>query len=184
VVEVVTVPTPVAGPELAPVVPSPVVAPPASRLASILDGVTPETEAATVALPSAAEIRAQRRLVAKKAEAAAALAAAADADKAEKAALAAAAKANPARLWVQIATGSNTRGLAGTWARIRDGNAAALKGKAAYSVPFRATNRLIVGPVKSAAEARAIVNALSKGGVSATTYSSEAGQEVTRVNSK
>ncbi len=165
--------------------PAPVaVSPPVSRLASILDGVTPEAEPAAVALPTAAEIRAQRRLVAKKAEAAAAATAAADALKAEKAAEAAKAKANPARLWVQVATGSNTRGLGGTWARIRDGNETALKGKSAYSVPFKATNRLIVGPVKSAAEARAIVNALAKGGVSATTYSSEAGQEVTRVSAK
>jgi len=177
---VVATPVPAPAP-----VPVPVVATPtASRLASILEGVTPEPDVVAVALPTAAEIKAQRRLVAKKAEAAAALAAAAEAEKAERAAELAEAKANPARLWVQVATGSNTRGLGGTWARIRDANEAALKGKAAYSVPFKATNRLIVGPVKSPSEARALVNALAKGGVSATTFSSEAGQEVTRVSGK
>jgi tetratricopeptide (TPR) repeat protein len=163
-------------------------APATSRLASVLAGVTPESEATVVALPTAAEIRARRRLVQKKAEAAAALATAAQTEKDAKAAEASAAaaktKANPARLWVQVATGANTRGLSGTWARIRDGNATALKGKSAYSVPFKATNRLIVGPVKSTAEARALVNALAKGGVAATTYSSDAGQEVARVGAK
>jgi len=184
--QVVTAAPVVAVPVTAPApIPAPVpVAPSASRLASILEGVTPEPDVVAVALPTAAEIKAQRRLVAKKAEAAAALAAAADAEKAERAAELAKAKANPARLWVQIATGSNTRGLGGTWARIRDANETALKGKAAYSVPFKATNRLIVGPVKSASEARALVNALAKGGISATTFSSEAGQEVTRVSGK
>ncbi len=156
---------------------------PASRLASILDGVTPEAEA-PAALPTAAEIRAARRLAEKKAEAAAAATAAAQAEKDAKAAEALAARQNPARLWVQIATGSNTRGLAGTWARIRDDNAALLKGKSAWTVPFKATNRLLVGPMKSPADARALVNALAKGGVSATTFSSDAGQEVARVGGK
>lgn len=184
--EIATVaPAPAQVVTVSPVVTAPVAtAAPMSRLAAILDGVTPEAEAAAVALPTAAEIRAQRRLVAKRAEAAAALTAAADAEKAARATELAKAKANPARLWVQVATGNNTRGLGGTWARIRDGNETALKGKTAYSVPFKATNRLIVGPVKSASEARALVNALAKGGVSATTYSSEAGQEVTRVSGK
>ncbi len=156
---------------------------PVSRLASILDGVVPEAEA-PAALPTAADLRAARRLAQKKADAAAALAAAAQAEKEAKAAEAELAQRNPPRLWVQIATGNNTRGLAGTWARIRDANAAALKGKAAWSAPFKATNRLLVGPMKSAADARALVTALSKDGVGATTFSSEAGQEVARVAAK
>lgn len=167
-----------------PAVPQTAPAPPRSRLAAILEGVTPESETAAVALPSAAEIRAQRRLAAKKAEAAAAAAAAAQAEKDAKAAAAALAKANPARLWVQVATGNNTRGLAGTWARIRDANEKLLKGKTAYSVPFKATNRLLVGPMKSGADARALVNALAKEGVAATIFNSEAGQEVARVGAK
>jgi len=94
------------------------------------------------------------------------------------------ARRNPARLWVQIATGNNARGLPSTWARIRDGNAVALKGRGAWTVPFKATNRLLVGPMKSSADARALVNALAKGGVSATTYASEAGQEIAKISAK
>ncbi|MFM9976755.1 MAG: SPOR domain-containing protein, partial [Sphingomonadaceae bacterium] len=91
------------------------------------------------------------------------------------------ARAHPARLWVQVATGSNTRGLAGTWTRIRTANAKALKGLSGYSVPFKATNRVLAGPLKSASDARALINALAKNDVSATTYSSEAGQEVIKL---
>ncbi len=176
-------------------VPPVVVVPPASRLASVLDGIEPEAETAAVALPSAAEIRAARRAAARKATAAAAAAAelqavkdakAADgkAEQERKASEADAAKRNPARLWVQIATGSNTRGLGTTWARIRNANETALKGRNAWAVPFKATNRLLVGPMKSSGDARALVNALAKSGVSATTFSSDAGQEVTRVGGK
>ncbi len=154
------------------------------RLASVLNGVTPESEPAAVALPSPEEIRAQRQLIEKRNRAAAARAAADDAEKASRAAEAAKASTNPARLWVQVATGNNTAGLGRTWARIRSGNELAFKGKTAYSVPFRATNRLIVGPMKSAGDARALVGALAKSGLSATTFSSEAGQEVARISAK
>jgi hypothetical protein len=71
-----------------------------------------------------------------------------------------------------------------TWNRIRADNETALKGRAAWSMPFKATNRLLVGPMKSPAEARALVNTLAKGGLSANTFNSEVGQEVTRVGAK
>jgi hypothetical protein len=161
---------------------------PPSRLASILEGIEPEPETSAVALPSAAEIRATKRAALRKAaeDKADALAAKTekDAKAAEKAAEAEVAKRNPARIWVQIATGANTRGLGTTWARIRDGNAVALKGRSAWTLPFKATNRLLVGPMKSPADARALVNALAKGNVAATTFSSEAGQDVARVGGK
>ena len=166
--------------------PAPVVVTPVSvsRLASILSGIQPEAESAPVALPTAAEIRASQRAAARKVTAAAEATAAAQLAKDEKAKLAAAAKANPARLWVQVATGSNARGLGTTWRKIRDGNEKALKPYAGYSVAFKSTNRVLAGPVKSSSEARALVNALGKAGVSATTYSSEAGQEVVKLGGK
>ena len=111
-------------------------------------------------------------------------AAAAQLVKDEKAKEAAAAKANPARLWVQVATGSNARGLGITWRKIRDSNEKLLKPYGGYSVPFKATNRVLAGPVKSSADARVLVNALGKAGVSATTFSSEAGQEVVKLGTK
>lgn len=157
---------------------------PVSRLASILSGIEPEKESAPVALPSAAEIKAVQRAAARKTAAAAEAAAAAQLAKEEKAKEAAAAKANPARLWVQIATGSNQRGLVATWRKIREANAALLKPYGGYTVTYKATNRVLAGPLKSSSDARALVNALGKAGVSATTYSSEAGQEVVKLASK
>lgn len=161
---------------------------PTSRLASILSGIEPEAESVPVALPSATEIRAAQRAAARKAAAQAAAQAEADAaalaEKEEKAKKAAAIKANPARLWVQVATGSNERALAATWRKIRDANAAALKPYGGYSTPFRSTNRVLAGPLRSAADARALVNILGKAGVSATTYNSEAGQEVVKLAAK
>jgi Flp pilus assembly protein TadD len=157
---------------------------PGSRLASILSGIEPESESAPVALPSAAEIRATQRAAAKKAADAAAAAAADKEAKDAKAKQAALAKANPARLWVQVATGANERSLAATWKKIRDANDKALKGLGGYSVSFRATNRVLAGPVKSQAEVRALINALAKNGVTATSYGSEAGQEVVKLAGK
>jgi hypothetical protein len=170
-----------------PVVTPPASAPsaaPASRLASILSGIEPEAESAPVALPTAAEIRAAQRAAARKATVAAEAAEAAQRAKDEKAKQAAAAKANPARLWVQVATGSNMRGLSLTWRKIREANEKLLKPYGGYSVPFRATNRVLAGPVRSSADARALVSALGKAGVSASSYSSEAGQEVVKLAAK
>lgn len=154
---------------------------PVSRLASILSGIETEAESAPVALPTTSEIRATQRAVARKAAAVAEAASAAQLAKEEKAKAAAAAKANPARIWVQVATGSNARGLIMTWRKIRDANEKLLKPYGGYSVPFRATNRILAGPIRSAADTRALVTALGKAGVSASSYTSEVGQEVLKL---
>lgn len=167
--------------EVAPAMASP---PPVTRLASVLEGIEPEPESAPVVLPTAAEIRASQRAAARKTAAAAEAAEAAKLAKDEKAKAAAAAKANPARFWVQVATGSNERGLGQTWRKIRDSNEKLLKPYAGYSVPYRATNRVLAGPVRSSADARALVTALGKAGVSASSFSSEAGQEVVKLGAK
>ena len=178
--EVVAKPAVVQPPKPAPSLPAPR---PANRLASILDGIQPEAESVPAVLPTLPDRRTLQRLAAKKAADAAA-AATAKAEKEAKARELAAARANPARLWVQVATGSNVRGLTTTWNRIHESNAKALKGLGGYSMPYKASNRILAGPVKSAAEARTLVNALARNGLSATTFSSEAGQEVTRLASK
>ena len=153
------------------------------RLAGLLEGLEREPEAA-VDLPNSRELRAARAAARKKVTELATRAAADEAAKKIRDEKAAAAKRDPARLWVQVATGRNDSGLGITWRRIRDGNAAALKGQASWSAPFRATNRILVGPMKSAAAARELVGKLAKGGVQATTWSSEAGEEVTRIAAK
>jgi hypothetical protein len=114
----------------------------------------------------------------------AAQAAAEEAAKRERAEKAAAAKRNPARVWVQIATGRNDTGLGITVRRIRSDNEAALKGLSAWSAPYKATNRILVGPMKSAASARELVGKLAKNGLSAMTYSSDAGEEVEKIAAK
>lgn len=157
---------------------------PVTRLASILTGIETEPESPPVVLPTLAELRASQRASARKAVAAAEAAEAAKLAKEEKAKTAAAAKANPARIWVQVATGSNERGLAPTWRKIRDANEKLLKPYSGYSVPYRASNRVLAGPVRSAADARALVAALGKAGVSASSFSSEAGQEVVKLGAK
>ncbi len=92
--------------------------------------------------------------------------------------------ANPARIWVQVATGANDAGLSRTLSRIREQAPAALKGIGGASVPFKSTNRVLVGPFKSASEARVVVGKLTKAGVSATTFGSAAGQEVNKLPSR
>lgn len=156
---------------------------PASRLAGLLAGIEREPDT-TVELPNTAELRRARVAARKKMAELAAQAAAEEAAKREKAEKAAAAKRNPARVWVQIATGRNDSGLGITFRRIRSDNESALKGLSGWSAPYKATNRILVGPMKSAASARELVGKLAKNGVSAMTYSSDAGEEVEKIATK
>ncbi|QNE31821.1 sporulation protein [Sphingomonas sp. NBWT7] len=111
----------------------------------------------------------------------------ADAKKAEEAKKAAAeakaAKADPPRIWVQVAGGANESDLPKAWSAAA-GKAAALKGRTAYSTPLRATNRVVTGPFKTDAEARAFVNTLAKQGVSAFPFTSEKGQKMKKLDAK
>ncbi len=156
---------------------------PVSRLAGLLAGIEREPETA-VELPNTAELRRARVAARKKMAELAAQAAAEEAAKREKAEKAAAAKRYPARVWVQIATGRNDSGLGITFRRIRSDNEAALKGLSAWSAPYKATNRILVGPMKSAASARELVGKLAKNGLSAMTWSSDAGEEVEKIAPK
>ncbi len=109
----------------------------------------------------------------------------ADAKKAEDAKLAAAekkaARANPPRIWVQVAGGANESDLPKAYAAVRAKAPAVFAGKQAWSTPLRATNRVLAGPFKTDAEARSFVNELNRSGVSAFTFSSDQGQVVTRL---
>ena len=162
-------------------------------LASILDGLQTEGESAAAPLPTAVDVKiarlaAQRKIVDAAAKVKSEKDAAAKAQKLvadrKAAAVLAAAKRDPARVWVQIATGANESGLGITWKRIREKAPAALKGQSAYYVPFKATNRVLVGPFKSAAEARKVVTAMDGAGVSGNLFSSEAGQEISKIASR
>ena len=90
----------------------------------------------------------------------------------------------PARIWVQVAGGANEETLPKEWARVREKAPAAFKGKSGWTTPLRATNRVLAGPFKTGEEARAFVNALSKEGLSAFVFTSEAGQKITKLPAK
>ncbi len=94
------------------------------------------------------------------------------------------AAANPARIWVQVATGSNEAGFGRTLSKLREQAPDALKGLSGATVPFRATNRILVGPFRSQADAKATINKLAKAGVQVTPFSSMAGEEVKRLSGK
>jgi Flp pilus assembly protein TadD len=175
---IVPVAKPASQPATAPIPTSATTA--ASRLAGLLEGIEREPETAA-ALPNAAELRAARAAARKKMAQLAAQTAAEEAAKREAAEKLAAAKRNPARVWVQVATGRNDSGLGITLKRIRSDNEAALKGLSGWSAPYKATNRILVGPMKSAAAARELVGKLAKNGVSAMTFSSDAGEEVEKI---
>ncbi|KQM67522.1 hypothetical protein ASE75_00790 [Sphingomonas sp. Leaf17] len=93
------------------------------------------------------------------------------------------AKADPERIWVQVAGGANANDLPKAWSSVQ-AKAAALKGRPAYATPLRATNRVVTGPFKTEAEARTFVNTLAKQGVSAFTFTSDKGQKLTKLPTK
>jgi Flp pilus assembly protein TadD len=185
--------TPLAETQLVPASTEPAaVSPQPLGLASVIEGITPEEESRAGPLLSDTEFR-RARMVAKRKAEADALAesgtqakedAAAKAKREEEEERKRVAAQSPARVWVQVATGSNKGGLPSTWKRIREQAPDALKGAAAWSVPFRSTNRLLVGPYKGQSEARSLVSKLSTKGVAASTFTSEAGQEIARLASR
>lgn len=90
------------------------------------------------------------------------------------------AKTDPARHWVQVAGGANVGDLPKAW-RALVAKAPELKGRQTWTTPLRFTNRLLVGPFKTPAEAQAFVNTVGKKGVSAFAWTSEAGQKIERL---
>lgn len=178
-------PTPVqAQPDPAPPAPQNAPAPQRVALSDIVRTLELEQESAAVPLPDEAQIRAARIAAQKKAAADAKAKAEQLAEEKRIAEEEANARRNPARIWVQIATGNNRSGLPGTWRKLKEQAGKSLAKQTAWTVPFRQTNRLLVGPLKSIGDARDLVNSLAKEGVQATTFSSEAGQEISRIGGK
>lgn len=94
------------------------------------------------------------------------------------------ARANPPRSWVQVAGGATEGDLAKAWKAVKAKAPAVFGSRGGWTTPLRATNRVLAGPFKTDAEARTFVNQLAKAGVSAFTFSSDAGQVVTKLPSK
>lgn len=103
---------------------------------------------------------------------------------AEAKAAAAKLKADPARHWAQVAGGANVGALPREWARLLKVAPAEFRGRQAWTTPLRFTNRLLVGPFKTAGEAQDFVNAIGKKGLSAFAWTSEAGQKIEKLGGR
>lgn len=93
------------------------------------------------------------------------------------------ARANPERIWVQVASGANEGDLPKAFAIAKAKAPGTFGSRAGWSTPLRATNRVLTGPFKTDEEARAFVNQLAKAGVPASTFTSDAGQVVEKLGS-
>ena len=87
-------------------------------------------------------------------------------------------KANPSRIWVQVAAGSNQKALAFDFNRFAKKNAALVKGKDGGSTEWGRTRRLLVGPFKDKKAAADWLAQYKKAGGDGFVFTSDAGQEV------
>ncbi|WP_380787480.1 SPOR domain-containing protein [Sphingomonas sp. R86521] len=94
------------------------------------------------------------------------------------------ARANPERIWVQVAGGATAGDLPKAWKAVKAKAPTVFAARGGWTTPLRATNRVLAGPFKTDAEARSFVNQLAKSGVSAFTFTSDEGQAVTRLPTK
>jgi hypothetical protein len=88
------------------------------------------------------------------------------------------------RHWVQIAGGANEAAMTREFLRLKAKAPKLLATRTAWTTPLRATNRLLVGPFKSADEAQEFVNELAKLDLPAFSWTSPAGQEIVKLASK
>ncbi|MGF1550856.1 MAG: SPOR domain-containing protein, partial [Sphingomonadaceae bacterium] len=87
----------------------------------------------------------------------------------------------PRRHWVQIATGADKSALPAEFDRLAGKAPELLGDKAAWTIPVRFTNRLLVGPFASEAEAQALVNALAAEDMAALSWTSAPGEEIEKL---
>ncbi len=90
---------------------------------------------------------------------------------------------NPARAWVQIATGANRGALAFTLKAMR-GKYKAIAPQDAWVAPWGRTNRLVIGPFASFTRAKAVEVDLKAKGADVFAWNSDAGEEVERMSGK
>ena len=87
------------------------------------------------------------------------------------------------RFWVQVAGGRNRADLPKEWAKLK-AKYSLLARRAPYVAEGRGTNRLVIGPFDSAADARDLVNKLSAAGLPTFPWTSEAGDDVVKMSAK
>lgn len=87
-------------------------------------------------------------------------------------------KANPARIWVQVATGANAKALATDFGKFAKKSPALFKGKSGATAEWGKTRRLLVGPFKDRKAAQDWLGDYKKAGGDGFLFNSEAGQSV------
>ncbi len=91
-------------------------------------------------------------------------------------------KSNPERYWVQIASGAYKPDLDKEWDKQKKAHARLLSGRSPWTTPYKATNRLLIGPFASKGAAQDYVNEARTGGLSCFPVTTSAGQKVERIN--
>lgn len=87
-------------------------------------------------------------------------------------------KANPARTWVQVATGANAKALATDFGKFAKKSPDVFKGKSAATAEWGRTRRLLVGPFKDRKAAQDWLASYKKAGGDGFLFNSEAGEAV------
>jgi len=93
-----------------------------------------------------------------------------------------AAKANPERYWVQVASGAYKPDLDKEWAKQKAKYGKQLAGKSPWTMPYKSTNRLMIGPFASKSAAQDYVNDVGKSGMSTFPVTTSSGQKVERLD--
>ena len=91
-------------------------------------------------------------------------------------------KSNPERYWVQIASGAYKPDLDKEWDKQKSRYGKQLAGKTPWTTPYKATNRLLIGPFPSKSAAQDYVNDAKAGGLSSFPVTTSSGQKVERLN--
>lgn len=92
--------------------------------------------------------------------------------------------AEPERYWVQVASGKNKADLGKAWNALVAKQPKLLRGRDTWTTPWRASNRLLIGPFKTDDAAQALVNDLAKAGLSTIQLTTRAGVPVERLSTK
>ncbi|WP_294389573.1 tetratricopeptide repeat protein [uncultured Sphingomonas sp.] len=170
--------TVLAPPPMVAVAPAPVAAPPPVA-------TPPQPSAAELAARAKADTAAKARADAKVRAAAKAKAdalAQAKQEREEKAAALAEARKNPARHFVQVAGGANAADLPKAWDKLKDKWPKQLAGRTPWTMHYRFTNRLMIGPFPSADAAQTWVSERNKEGFATFRVSTRTGDEVERLD--
>ena len=151
-----------------------------SQVASAAQANAAQTDAQPEPNPAAqAKLDARARAAEKKRLAAEA---AAKAKREKEAEAREAARKNPARHWVQVAGGANKRDLGKEWDKLKSRWPSQLSGRSPWSMHYRFTNRLLIGPFATSKAAQDWVSERKKEGFATFRVETRAGEEVERVD--